>query len=122
MTLHLLTVHVVQIQLGRVDDVGAEDEVVIVDTNNIAELPPSVNEAKIVEVIDHHMLQGGLKTRAPGVWLSAVSRRLRSLAGLMSGAAAMRPWTTVSRRLFRWPPISSISTSRWSCTAWPMQA
>lgn len=48
-----------------ISDVTAEDHVVVVDTNNIAELPPSINEAKVVGVIDHHLLQGGLKTNAP---------------------------------------------------------
>ncbi len=48
-----------------ISDVTPEDEVVIVDTNNVAELPPSINEAKITAVIDHHLLQGGLKTNAP---------------------------------------------------------
>jgi manganese-dependent inorganic pyrophosphatase len=46
-------------------DVAAGDRVVIVDTNNPAELPPSVNEADILGIIDHHMLVGGLKTRSP---------------------------------------------------------
>jgi manganese-dependent inorganic pyrophosphatase len=46
-------------------DVTADDRVVIVDTNNPAELPPSVNEAKIEGIIDHHMLVGGLKTKSP---------------------------------------------------------
>ena len=46
-------------------DVTAEDKVVIVDTNNPAELPPSVNEAKIQAIIDHHMLVGGIKTKTP---------------------------------------------------------
>jgi len=46
-------------------DVTAADQVVIVDTNNPAELPPSVNEATIIGIIDHHMLVGGLKTKAP---------------------------------------------------------
>ncbi len=41
------------------------DEVVIVDTNNPAELPENVNQANIAEVIDHHLLAGGLKTRGP---------------------------------------------------------
>ena len=48
-----------------ISDVTAEDEVVVVDTNNVAELPPSINEAKLVGIIDHHLLQGGLKTKAP---------------------------------------------------------
>ncbi len=46
-------------------DVTAEDSVVIVDTNNPAELPPSINAAKIKGIIDHHMLVGGLKTNTP---------------------------------------------------------
>jgi manganese-dependent inorganic pyrophosphatase len=55
-------------QLDRpelLEDVTANDEVVIVDTNNVAELPASINDARVIEVIDHHMLQGGLKTRGP---------------------------------------------------------
>ena len=48
-----------------ISDVTAEDKVVIVDTNNPAELPPSINEAKIQGIIDHHMLVGGIKTRSP---------------------------------------------------------
>ena len=46
-------------------DVAASDTVVIVDTNNPAELPPSINEAKVVGIIDHHMLVGGIKTKTP---------------------------------------------------------
>ena len=46
-------------------DVAAGDTVVIVDTNNPAELPPSINEANVVGIIDHHMLVGGIKTRTP---------------------------------------------------------
>mgnify|MGYP001481587048 CR=1 FL=1 len=45
-------------------DVTAADRVVIVDTNNPAELPPSINEARIAAIIDHHMLVGGLRTPA----------------------------------------------------------
>jgi manganese-dependent inorganic pyrophosphatase len=46
-------------------DVTDEDKVVIVDTNNPAELPPSINEAKIQGIIDHHLLVGGIKTKNP---------------------------------------------------------
>jgi manganese-dependent inorganic pyrophosphatase len=46
-------------------DVSADDKVVIVDTNNPAELPPSINDSKIQAIIDHHMLVGGIKTRSP---------------------------------------------------------
>ncbi len=48
-----------------IEDVAEGDEVVVVDTNNIAELPASINDANVVQIIDHHMLQGGLKTKAP---------------------------------------------------------
>ena len=47
------------------EDVDEGDTCVIVDTNNIAELPDGVNNANVTEVIDHHMLQGGLKTKGP---------------------------------------------------------
>ena len=46
-------------------DVTATDKVVIVDTNNPAELPPSINEAQVQGIIDHHMLVGGIRTRTP---------------------------------------------------------
>jgi manganese-dependent inorganic pyrophosphatase len=48
-----------------ITDIAAGDEVVIVDTNNPAELVPSINEAKLLAIIDHHMLVGGLKTTTP---------------------------------------------------------
>lgn len=50
---------------GIIADVTADDTCVIVDTNNPAELPPSINEAKVVGIIDHHMLVGGIKTKSP---------------------------------------------------------
>ena len=39
--------------------------VVIVDTNNPAELPSGINEADILAIIDHHKLVGGLETKSP---------------------------------------------------------
>ena len=63
-----------------IEDVSTEDRVVIVDTNNVAELPPSINEADVIEVIDHHMLQGGLKTRRP---ISITIRPLACTATIM---------------------------------------
>ena len=47
------------------DGLGADDEVVIVDTNNPGELPDNINDVNIAEIIDHHQLAGGLKTRGP---------------------------------------------------------
>jgi len=43
----------------------AGDEVVIVDTNNPQELPTNINEVKILQIIDHHKLVGGLTTDTP---------------------------------------------------------
>ena len=48
-----------------VTDLAAGDQVVVVDTNNPAELPAQINDTEILEIIDHHMLVGGLKTRTP---------------------------------------------------------
>ena len=46
-------------------DVAPGETCVVVDTNNPAELPASINDANVVQIIDHHLLQGGLKTKAP---------------------------------------------------------
>ena len=43
----------------------ADTKVVIVDTNNPAELPGNINEADITGIIDHHRLVAGLETRGP---------------------------------------------------------
>jgi manganese-dependent inorganic pyrophosphatase len=46
-------------------DVEPGQKVVIVDTNNPAELPDGINAADIRAIIDHHKLVGGLETRGP---------------------------------------------------------
>lgn len=46
-------------------DVAAGDRCVIVDTNNPAELPDSLDQAEVIEIIDHHLLAGGVKTMVP---------------------------------------------------------
>ena len=48
-----------------IDDVAAGDRCVIVDTNNPAELPASLEAAEVIEIIDHHLLAGGIRTRTP---------------------------------------------------------
>ena len=48
-----------------IEDVAADAPVVIVDTNNPAELPASINAADIRAIIDHHKLVGGLETKGP---------------------------------------------------------
>ncbi len=45
--------------------VEAGEKVVIVDTNNPAELFPNISDADIRQVIDHHALAGGLTTKGP---------------------------------------------------------
>ena len=48
-----------------ITSVAAETPVVIVDTNNPAELPDGINDADIQGIIDHHKLVGGLETKGP---------------------------------------------------------
>jgi manganese-dependent inorganic pyrophosphatase len=48
-----------------ITDVAAGEPVVIVDTNNPAELPAGINDADIRAIIDHHKLVGGLETKGP---------------------------------------------------------
>jgi len=48
-----------------IDGVEAGQDVVIVDTNNPAELPDNINDANITAIIDHHKLVGGLETAGP---------------------------------------------------------
>ena len=52
-------------QPAIIADVEADAPVVIVDTNNPAELPASINSADIRAIIDHHKLVGGLETKGP---------------------------------------------------------
>lgn len=48
-----------------VTEVAADTPVVIVDTNNPAELPAGINACDITAIIDHHKLVGGLETKGP---------------------------------------------------------
>ena len=48
-----------------IQSVAAGEPVVIVDTNNPAELPDAINQADIIQIIDHHKLAGGLETTVP---------------------------------------------------------
>lgn len=73
-------------------DLDDEDEVVIVDTNNPAELPDDINDAKILAIIDHHMLVGGLKTKTPiDVFIRPLACTATLMYDLMGGAAATAP-------------------------------
>jgi manganese-dependent inorganic pyrophosphatase len=48
-----------------IDGVEAGQRCVVVDTNNPAELPATINDADVVQIIDHHKLVGGLETKGP---------------------------------------------------------
>ena len=48
-----------------IDAVAPGTPVVIVDTNNPAELPDGINDTDIQAIIDHHKLVGGLETKGP---------------------------------------------------------
>ncbi len=73
-------------------DVTAGDKVVIVDTNNVAELPPSINDADVVGIIDHHLLQGGLKTRTPiDITIRPLACTATIMHDLMGEATARMP-------------------------------
>ena len=75
-----------------ISDVTADDHVVIVDTNNPAELPPSINEAKIQGIIDHHMLVGGLKTKGPiDITIRPLACTATIMHDLMGDALASAP-------------------------------
>jgi manganese-dependent inorganic pyrophosphatase len=61
-------------------DVQNNAPVVIVDTNNPAELPSNINQADILAIIDHHKLVGGLETQGP---ISITIRPLACTATIM---------------------------------------
>ena len=77
-----------------ISGVEADQDVVIVDTNNPAELPASINAADVQAIIDHHKLVGGLETKGP---IDITIRPLACTATLMidlmgDDAAKMPNW------------------------------
>jgi len=67
-------------------------DVVVVDTNNPAELPADINDANIVEIIDHHLLVGGLKTKGPiNITIKPVASTATIMAGMMGDDLASSP-------------------------------
>lgn len=62
------------------ESITAGDEVIIVDTNNAQELFSNINEANILQIIDHHMLAGNIATRKP---LDMTIKPLASTATVM---------------------------------------
>ncbi|MEP3330898.1 manganese-dependent inorganic pyrophosphatase [Sedimentitalea sp.] len=77
-----------------IDDVADDAPVVIVDTNNPAELPSNINNADVQAIIDHHKLVGGLETKGP---IDITIRPLACTATIMhdlmgDDAAKMPEW------------------------------
>lgn len=77
-----------------ISDVADDAAVVVVDTNNPAELPVNINNADIRAIIDHHKLVGGLETKGP---IDITVRPLACTATIMvdlmgEDAAKMPEW------------------------------
>lgn len=47
------------------ESINENDEVIIVDTNNAQELFDNINDVNIIQIIDHHILTGTLKSKKP---------------------------------------------------------
>lgn len=73
-------------------DVAKGEKCVVVDTNNPAELPPSINEADVIQIIDHHLLAGGLRTKGPiDVTIRPLACTATIMHDLMGADAARLP-------------------------------
>jgi manganese-dependent inorganic pyrophosphatase len=75
-----------------IEDVAEDQPVVIVDTNNPAELPASINSADIRAIIDHHKLVGGLETKGPiDITVRPLACTATIMADLMGDDLAQAP-------------------------------
>ncbi|MCG6902123.1 MAG: manganese-dependent inorganic pyrophosphatase [Rhodobacter sp.] len=71
-------------------DAGAP--VIIVDTNNPAELPADINDADIQAIIDHHKLVGGIETSGPiNITIRPLACTATIMHNLMGPNAAAMP-------------------------------
>ncbi len=65
---------------------------VIVDTNNPAELPDTINDADVRAIIDHHKLVGGLETKGPiDITVRPLACTATVMIDLMGDAAQQMP-------------------------------
>ncbi|KAF0675777.1 manganese-dependent inorganic pyrophosphatase [Profundibacterium mesophilum] len=79
-------------QPAILEDVEDGQRVVIVDTNNPAELPANINKADIRAIIDHHRLVGGLETRGPvGITMQPLACTATIMHKLMGDDASKMP-------------------------------
>jgi len=75
-----------------ISDVADDQDVVIVDTNNPAELPANINNANVTAIIDHHKLVGGLETKGPiDITIRPVACTVTIMHDLMGDMAAKMP-------------------------------
>ncbi len=75
-----------------IEDVAEDAPVVIVDTNNPAELPAGINSADIRAIIDHHKLVGGLETKGPiDITVRPLACTATIMVDLMGDDAAKMP-------------------------------
>ncbi len=75
-----------------IDAVEPGEKVVIVDTNNPDELPAGINDADILQIIDHHKLVGGLHTSVPiDITIRPLACTATIMHDLMGDAAADMP-------------------------------
>ncbi|MBK0328210.1 manganese-dependent inorganic pyrophosphatase [Rhodobacteraceae bacterium F11138] len=75
-----------------IEDVADDAPVVIVDTNNPAELPANINNAGIQAIIDHHKLVGGLETKGPiDITIRPLACTATIMVDLMGEDAARMP-------------------------------
>jgi len=73
-------------------DVAQGQPCVVVDTNNPAELPASINAADLRQIIDHHKLVGGLETAGPiDITIRPVACTATIMYDLMGDDAAKMP-------------------------------
>ena len=73
-------------------DVEDGAPVVIVDTNNPAELPANINGAGVQAIIDHHKLVGGLETKGPiDITIRPLACTATIMIDLMGDDAAKMP-------------------------------
>jgi manganese-dependent inorganic pyrophosphatase len=75
-----------------ISGVAAGAPVVIVDTNNPAELPDGINDADIRAIIDHHKLVGGIETKGPiDITVRPLACTATIMVDLMGADAARMP-------------------------------
>jgi manganese-dependent inorganic pyrophosphatase len=75
-----------------ISEIAPAAPVIIVDTNNLAELPDAINQADIRAVIDHHKLVGGLETKAPiDITIRPLACTATIMHDLMGADAAKMP-------------------------------